>query len=109
MRSGLVAVVLVCMLTACQRQEPAFVQSHCPFISGSPIQLDLYRDVEGVRVYTCCPGCLDEVEADPPDAIRRIHERGARPLSVAEAMHRDKTGELPSWAKKSGSVLWQKP
>ena len=108
MRLGIVAALLVGLLTSCQEQEPAFVQSHCPYISGSLIQLHLFKDVEGVRVYTCCPGCLDEVEADPQDAIRRMHEQGVRPLSVAEAKHRDQTGALPSWARKSESPLWQK-
>jgi hypothetical protein len=43
------------------------------------VNTSLYADVEGYRVYVCCPGCLDKVRADPKAAVAKIRANGEEP------------------------------
>ena len=39
-------------------------QTVCP-VMGKPIDSTVYTDIQGQRVYFCCPGCVGKVKADP--------------------------------------------
>jgi YHS domain-containing protein len=50
-----------------QPEKPATefkAQTTCP-VMGGPINKEHYADIQGQRVYFCCPGCSDKVKADP--------------------------------------------
>ena len=81
-------VGLACMLAAfaagdfAQGQSPeaealkaAKPQTTCP-IMGQKIDPKLYTDVEGQRIYVCCPGCIDKIEQDPKAALAKIAANG---------------------------------
>lgn len=50
-------------------------QTTCP-IMGGEVNKDLYVDVEGKRVYVCCPYCIGEVKKDPGKYIKALEESG---------------------------------
>lgn len=51
-------------------------QSVCP-VSGKELQnKEVFVDVEGKRVYTCCENCITAVKADPEKYMLVIAERG---------------------------------
>jgi len=58
--------------------ETPHPQTKCP-IRGGAINKNLYADVEGYRIYVCCPGCLDKVRADPKAAVDKIRANGEEP------------------------------
>ena len=50
-------------------------QETCP-IKGSPINKTRFVDVNGYRIYVCCPSCIEQVKKDPAKAIATLKERG---------------------------------
>ena len=40
----------------------------CP-VMGNPIVRDVYTDIHGMRVYFCCPPCIEKFEAAPQDYL----------------------------------------
>lgn len=51
-------------------------QSVCP-VSGAELKSkDHFADVEGKRVYTCCPNCIASVKENPEKYMKVIAERG---------------------------------
>ncbi len=50
-------------------------QKLCP-VSGEPIDREHYADVNGYRIYTCCPMCIPAIEADPGKYISEMKEKG---------------------------------
>lgn len=53
-------------------------QTICP-VMGGKIDKGTYVDVEGKRVYACCPGCLAKIKADPKKYIEKIKQKGEEP------------------------------
>ncbi len=51
------------------------LQTHCP-IMDLPINRDLHHDHEGLRMYVCCPGCLDEVRDRAAEIVEEHRARG---------------------------------
>jgi hypothetical protein len=67
-------------------EEPAKVpppQTKCP-IMGGKINKSVYADVEGYRIYACCPMCLPKIKADPKAAVAKIRANGEEPFKVPE-------------------------
>ncbi len=51
------------------------LQTQCPVMGGA-INTDFFADVEGYRIYVCCPGCLDEVRNRAGDIIEEQRQKG---------------------------------
>ncbi len=51
------------------------LQTHCP-VMNLPIDRSLYHDHAGLRIYVCCPGCLDEVRERTGEIIAEHAAKG---------------------------------
>jgi len=56
-------------------EKAPVAQTSCP-VTGEPISLTSYVDVEGKRVYTCCGVCNEKVKADPAKYIGKLESEG---------------------------------
>lgn len=50
-------------------------QTHCP-VMGGKIDSTVYTDIQGQRVYHCCPMCSDKLKADPDKFFKKAAEEG---------------------------------
>lgn len=50
-------------------------QEKCP-VMGGKISKANYADVKGYRIYTCCPGCIGKISADPDKYIGKLKAEG---------------------------------
>jgi YHS domain-containing protein len=50
-------------------------QTRCP-IMGGEIDRSVYTDVDGKRVYFCCPACIPKFNEDPQAQIQRMEAEG---------------------------------
>jgi len=53
----------------------AKLQTTCP-VMGGKINKKQYADVEGKRIYVCCPGCIAKIKADPETYIKKLEDDG---------------------------------
>jgi YHS domain-containing protein len=95
-RSNLIAVLMAAVigigfttLAAEKKAEPK-KQTTCPVMGGT-VNKAQYADVQGKRIYVCCPGCIGKIKADPDKYIKQLE---------AEGIEIDKAAEKPE-AKKS--------
>lgn len=51
------------------------LQTQCP-VMGGPIDRNLYHDHGGFRIYVCCPGCLETVQARAAEILAEQSQRG---------------------------------
>ena len=58
--------------------RPLRLQTHCPF-QPKKIDLSLFHDYKGFRLYTCCEGCLLRVRDDPEGTIKTLAANGEKP------------------------------
>ena len=83
---GIVAAVLMSPLlmqnsAACAgcgcsaKKTVAKPQTVCP-VMGGKINKAQYVDVQGRRVYVCCPGCKGAIEKDPAKFLAKIKANG---------------------------------
>ena len=49
-------------------------QSLCP-VMGNPINKKSFVDVEGKRVYMCCPGCASKIKENPQKYFKLVAEK----------------------------------
>jgi Cu(I)/Ag(I) efflux system membrane fusion protein len=61
--------------------DPA-VQTLCP-VMGNEVDTEVYADVHGVRVYFCCPPCIDKFKAHPLKYVEKLPEGVASRLRRA--------------------------
>ena len=52
-------------------------QTNCP-VMGGKIDKKFYADVNGKRIYVCCPGCVAKVKADPDKYIKKLEKAGVK-------------------------------
>lgn len=45
-------------------------QATCP-VMGGKINPEYYVDVEGKRIYVCCPGCIDIIKRTPQNIVKK--------------------------------------
>jgi len=57
------------------------LQTHCPVMGGA-INRDFYADVQGYRVYVCCPGCDQAVLDDPDPYLEAMKADGITPYRL---------------------------
>jgi len=50
-------------------------QTHCP-VMGGEIDSTAYTDIQGQRVYHCCPMCSAKLKADPDKYFKKAAEEG---------------------------------
>ncbi len=69
--------VTVCLVLFLGLASPAFAvsQTTCP-IMGGEVNKELFVDVEGKRIYVCCPYCIGEIEKDPVKYIKALEDAG---------------------------------
>jgi len=74
----LVAAILGTGLIAAQAAEKkpeSKKQTTCP-VMGGKINKAQYADVNGKRIYVCCPGCIGKIKADPDKYIKQLEAEG---------------------------------
>ena len=57
---------------------PEKIQTKCP-VMGGKINKAQYADVNGKRVYVCCPSCIGKVKADPDKYLKKLKAAGVTP------------------------------
>lgn len=50
-------------------------QTHCP-VMGGKIDSTVYTDIQGQRVYHCCPMCSAKLKADPDKYFKKAADEG---------------------------------
>jgi YHS domain-containing protein len=50
-------------------------QTRCPVLGGE-IDSTAYTDIQGQRVYLCCPMCSEKLKADPDKYFKKAAEEG---------------------------------
>ena len=50
-------------------------QTHCP-VMGGKIDSAVYTDIQGQRVFHCCPMCSDKLKKDPDKYFEKAAEEG---------------------------------
>lgn len=58
--------------------EPAVTaknQTHCP-VMGGKIDSTVYTDIQGQRVYHCCPACIPKIKAEPDKYFKKSAAEG---------------------------------
>lgn len=50
-------------------------QTVCP-VMGNKIDSTVYTDIQGQRVYLCCPACSKKLKADPDKYFKKAAEQG---------------------------------
>ena len=84
--TALMAAIVTIGTSSCSKQESKMQpgkQTSCPVMKGEAIDPNLYVDVNGKRIYVCCPGCLTQVTADPEKYINEMEAAGVS-LEAAE-------------------------
>lgn len=51
-------------------------QTTCPVMKGNKINKKFLVDVEGKRIYVCCPGCFDPIKKEPAKYIKMLEDEG---------------------------------
>lgn len=82
MKQALLAIVAVIALGQGTLQAEEKVaprefksQTHCP-VMGGKIDSTVFTDIQGQRVYHCCPGCQEKLVADPDKYFKKALEKG---------------------------------
>lgn len=50
------------------------LQTECPVLGG-PIDKNLFVDYKGKRIYVCCAGCIETVNADPEKFLKILADK----------------------------------
>jgi len=53
---------------------------------GGKVDGKTYVDVSGYRVYVCCAGCVDKIEADPAKYLAKIKASGETPEAAPKVL-----------------------
>ncbi len=78
----LMAVLFAAALVFAEGQ----LQTTCPVMKGNPVTSESpYVDVEGVRIFVCCGGCIGAVKADPAEYIKHMKAEGVEPATIPES------------------------
>ena len=81
------SIITILLLTAASLAfAEGKAQTTCP-VMGGKIDKAQYADVDGVRVYVCCPGCVAKVKADPEKYIAKLKAEGVELEKAPVAKH----------------------
>lgn len=64
------------------------VQKTCP-VMGGEIDEEVFTDYRGVRVYFCCPPCIEKFEAEPQQYIPKLPEEMRKKLAATSPQEAD--------------------
>ena len=67
-----------------QQKAAAKKQTTCPVMGGKVDASSPYVDVDGKRIYVCCPKCAAKVKANPEKYIKKLEAEGVTLPSVSE-------------------------
>ncbi|MCF7818538.1 MAG: hypothetical protein K9M54_11725 [Kiritimatiellales bacterium] len=71
----LVATIVGTGFIAQAAEQKAKAQTTCP-VMGEKVDKTQYVDVNGYRIYTCCPGCIGKIKANPDKYIKQMEAQG---------------------------------
>ena len=76
--TALLAALVALGSTSCSRKTDTTPgkQTTCPVMKGEKINPKLYADVNGKRIYACCPGCVVQIKAKPEEYITQMETEG---------------------------------
>lgn len=77
--TALMAAIVTIGTSSCSKQESKMQpgkQTSCPVMKGEAIDPNLYVDVNGKRIYVCCPGCITTIKAEPEKYIKQMEAEG---------------------------------
>ena len=66
-----------------KNRESYKIQKTCPYLP-IPIQKRFVHDALGLRIYTCCPPCLDRLKKNPHEAVKKLALLGEIPIKVEQ-------------------------
>ena len=83
-------------------KKPLKPQKHCPIMGEVLEDEEVFLDIEGQRVYFCCPGCIDAFKKSPDKGFAKLAELG----EVAESIQKScPICKAPVDPKKSSHVM----
>jgi YHS domain-containing protein len=71
------AVAMTAFVISLYAAEGSKAQTHCP-IEGGKIDKDVFVDVDGKRVYFCCPGCDTEFLKAGSANVKKMEKDGIK-------------------------------
>jgi YHS domain-containing protein len=82
---GIIALIMAMfMAAATMLAAPAAwakAQDICPVMKGN-INKNIYSDYQGMRIYHCCPACIDIFKKDPEAYMKKMKEAGIEPEKI---------------------------
>jgi len=84
---GVFSLTLAIMAAAMLLSAPlawAKAQEVCP-VMGGKINKDVYSDYQGMRIYYCCPACIEVFKKDPEAYLKKMKEAGVEPEKIPAA------------------------
>ena len=83
MKTGLTVTMMAALLfsattfaqEAVEKKPELKEQTTCP-VMGGKINKQQYVDHEGQRIYVCCAGCIQPIEADPAKYLEILKKQG---------------------------------
>jgi hypothetical protein len=86
--TAIIGLGIIPVQAAEKKAEPK-KQTTCP-VMGGKINKAQYADVEGHRIYVCCPGCIGKIKAEPAKYIKQLKAQGVE-LEKAPATKGEKS------------------
>lgn len=53
-------------------------QSTCPVTGEELTDKKYFIDIQGKRIYACCPGCIEKIKTNPEKYIKQLQEKGIK-------------------------------
>ena len=72
----MILMIVALMLAPTVAFAAGVPQATCPVMKGNPVNKSLFVDAEGYRIYVCCGGCVQAVQADPAKYIAQMQADG---------------------------------
>jgi hypothetical protein len=79
-------IIAALMISATLAFAEGKAQTTCPVMAGNPVTSESpYVDADGYRIYVCCGGCVQSVQADPAKYIEQMKAEGIEIAKTPEA------------------------
>jgi hypothetical protein len=75
-----IALAMTSLTVMAEDKKPAKIekaQAMCPVMKNK-INKKLFVDVEGKRIYVCCPPCIKKVKKSPAKYIKILEDKGVK-------------------------------
>jgi len=80
----IISLTLVVLVAGALLSAPfawAKAQEVCP-VMGGKINKTIYSDYKGMRIYHCCPACIDVFKKDPEAYLKKMKDAGVEPEKI---------------------------